>query len=362
MPQNISSTKVLLHPSENSLQPEQSSTAARPVDSFADRLMDDLFADVEGLLDGSVAPPPVPIRPELQQPKLDVATLPRVQELVAPPSLPQWNLQPQAQDSLSVPEIHELVHGKAKPSQWGQGFQRFLVLALVTSAIAALGVWLTNRGSFSRILAGTQPASAVATAAQVPQVNKQQQFAEYMQRSLENIDRKAATGKTGLPPAPFNSNLPIAPVADGKAAVKSGTPLPKTPVVINLPAAPAAPPASVTVNDPARRELNQLLSRLSTVLEKLYPAMNRSQQAVAQPPVVKANMVTEPLRSVRGVAIANDPTQSAVLIETNGITQRYYVGESIGSSGWSVVDISSNYISVRRNGEVRSIAVGESLK
>ncbi len=369
MPQNISSEKVLLHPSQRAQRnPRQQNPQ---VDSFADRLMDDLFADVENLLDGSVAPPPEPIRLEAS-PKpsgFDISDYPQLAELVARPSLPQWNLQPQPEVSLSVPEVNELVNGKVKSSSRGIAFQKFLVMALITSAIAAIAVWLTNRGSFS--LAYTQPAPAVATTAQAVQTTKSQQFADYIQRSLATIDRRSATGKPGLPTSPFNSSLPTVPTA--KAAVKSnaplpvallpGTPLPKTPVVINIPAVPPALPGSVTVNDPARRELNQLLTRLSSVLEKLYPALNRSPQVVVQQPVAvpAVKVAAASVRNVRGVAIASDPTQSAVLIETNGITQRYYIGESIGSSGWSVVDISNNYVSLRRNGEVRSISVGEKL-
>jgi hypothetical protein len=347
MPQNIRNSQ-LLDPAAP--MPKRSPAGSPPVDIFADRLMDDLFADVEGLLNGSIMPVAVPVPPALPKPQLDVTTLPRVQELLAPP-MPQWN---SPEENLSVPEINELVQSR-KPAQPSNLLQKTLLLALVASALTAVGIWATHRGVFSRIL-GSTAAPTVATA---PQVQQPSPFAEYMQRSLELIDRKA-TGKSSLPPAPFNSSLPALP--------SKATPL-KTPVVINLPPVPQSPvpaaaapvPPTVTASDPARRELNQLLTRLSAVLEKLYPALNRPQ--VAQPlPVVKTNLNVEPARSVRGVAIASDPTQSAVLIETNGITQRFYMGESIGSSGWSVVDISSNYISLRKNGEVRAIAVGESFK
>jgi hypothetical protein len=368
MPQNISNSKVILHPSQRAQRDSRQHNSQ--VDSFADRLMDDLFADVENLLDGSVAPPPEPVRTEAPlKPSLDLSAYPQLADLVARPSLPQWNLQPQPEESLSVPEVTELVNGKVKPAAQGLVLQKFLMGALITSAIAAIAVWFTNRSSFS--IAHSQPATAIATPAQTAPSSKAEQFADHVQRSLASLDRKAATGKPGFP---LNNSLPTVAIAS-KPAVKSEQPLPtanllppalpipnvpKTPVVINVPPAPAS---SVTVNDPARRELNQLLTRLSAVLEKLYPALNRPQVAV-QPvtlPTPQVATAAAPVRSVRGVAIASDPTQSAVLIETNGITQRYYMGESIGSSGWSVVDIANNYVSLRRNGEVRSVSVGEKL-
>lgn len=53
--------------------------------------------------------------------------------------------------------------------------------------------------------------------------------------------------------------------------------------------------------------------------------------------------------------------KSAALFKIQGITRRIHKGESIGSSGWTLVDISNNEIVVRRNGEVRSIQTGQKI-
>jgi type II secretory pathway component PulC len=52
---------------------------------------------------------------------------------------------------------------------------------------------------------------------------------------------------------------------------------------------------------------------------------------------------------------------SVALFEVNGITQRYEIGESIGSSGWTLVEVSKDQAIIRRNGEVRSLFVGHSF-
>jgi Tfp pilus assembly protein PilP len=51
--------------------------------------------------------------------------------------------------------------------------------------------------------------------------------------------------------------------------------------------------------------------------------------------------------------------RSAALFDIAGNTQRVYVGESIGSSGWTLVSITNQEAIVRRNGDVRSIYVGQ---
>jgi hypothetical protein len=50
---------------------------------------------------------------------------------------------------------------------------------------------------------------------------------------------------------------------------------------------------------------------------------------------------------------------SAALFEINGLTQKIALGQTIGSSGWTLVSITNQEAVVRRNGEVRSIYVGQ---
>jgi hypothetical protein len=361
MPHNISGNPVLLD-SPSAIDRARSPIELKPepvqVDCFADRLMDELFEDVEKLLEGSVPPEPVkPVR-KAEPPKhlsFDIAPTPRSADIVARPNLPQWK----SSENLSKKPKTRVKRKQTKPR--GTAFQKVLVFAFCASALTAVSVWVANRGIFPRLTAVASPSSPTVATIPAPKVvpaDTNPQFAQYMMRSLATIDRRVATGKptVGVLTVPYTNPLPTVPVS--KTVAKSGSTLPETPVVINVPAAPAAAPAT---NSPAgSSELNQILSRLSSVLEKLSPALNRP--AAQSAPIARANTAsTEPQRTLRGIAIATDPSQSAVLFEMNGITQRHFIGESIGSSGWSVVDISNNYVTVRRNGEVRSISVGQKL-
>ncbi len=350
MPQTSNGALTHLEPSRaTSAQPSINPYGLMPapvqVDTYADRLMDDLFEGVEDLLSGSV-PPPEPIRakprPSLNLPAPSVATL------VAQPQLPQWS------PPVAVTKAEDRVAKAVKPRN--NRFQKFLAIVFGLSALSAASVWLIQRGTMQRFYAlATQEPTTIAAITKTPPVDTTPRFAQYMRRSLENIDRKAA--KSGSTLVAFNRNLPIAPIS-GNARSNSE----KGPVVINVPSVSSPLPVATTPSK-TPQELDQVLARLSSVLERLsINSPSRSMSAAAPIALQPAQAASsEPQRTLRGIAIASDPTQSAILFEMNGVTQRYYIGESIGSSGWSVVDISNNYVSVRRNGEVRSISIGQKL-
>ncbi|HAG82246.1 MAG TPA: hypothetical protein DCL61_14030, partial [Cyanobacteria bacterium UBA12227] len=52
---------------------------------------------------------------------------------------------------------------------------------------------------------------------------------------------------------------------------------------------------------------------------------------------------------------------SAALFQIDGITQRINVGEAIGASGWALVSVANKEAVIRRNGEVRSVYVGQTF-
>ncbi|MBD2342849.1 hypothetical protein [Anabaena subtropica] len=53
--------------------------------------------------------------------------------------------------------------------------------------------------------------------------------------------------------------------------------------------------------------------------------------------------------------------KSVALFQVNGASRRVSVGETIGASGWTLVDVNNGEAIVRRNGEVRSIYAGQKL-
>lgn len=355
MPQTISGAQN--QPLQaTSAQPSTSSSRLMPapvqVDAYADRLMDDLFEDVEDLLSGSVPPPESSIarpKPSLDLPRPVVTS---VASLVAQPQLPQWT------SPAVVPKAGNQFARKA--TKRNARFPKFAAIVFGLSALTAASAWLIQRGTMHRLVAvATREPVVVASVPKAMSIDANAQFAQYMKRSLENIDRKANAKTPTAIPVALNSSVPTSAIP---GTARSNAESNRLPVVVNVPPLPSPMPVATALNK-SPQELNQVLTRLTSVLERLSinpaPRSARSATSIAiQPAQAVSN---EPPRVLRGIAIAADPSQSATLFEMNGVAQRYYVGESIGSSGWSVVDISNNYVSVRRNGEVRSISIGQKL-
>ncbi|MBE9014536.1 hypothetical protein IQ250_30550, partial [Pseudanabaenaceae cyanobacterium LEGE 13415] len=324
MPQTMNGATPSLEPSRaTSAQPSTNPYGLMPapvqVDTYADRLMDDLFEDVEDLLSGSV-PPAEPLRAK-PQPSIDFSlqtAAPLAVKPVAQPQLPQWTLPAVSESPIASKPV--------KPKSYH--FQKFLAIVFGLSALSAASLWLIQRGTVQRFfaLAAKEP-TAIAIAPKAAPIDTTPQFAQYMKRSLENIDRKAASNPKSTTVA-LNRNLPTIPVIGNS---RPSNPSERTPVVINVPSVPAPNPIATAVSKNPQ-ELNQVLTRLSSVLERLSINPGSRSQSVAAPAPIAIQpaqaVSSEPQRTLRGIAIANDPTQSAILFEMNGVTQRYYIGES----------------------------------
>ncbi|WP_414529237.1 hypothetical protein [Nodularia chucula] len=83
------------------------------------------------------------------------------------------------------------------------------------------------------------------------------------------------------------------------------------------------------------------------------PSPDSQQQASLPVPV------TSPTHTLAGLLELGD--KSAALFENEGVTRRVHIGESVGATGWTLVDIANGEAIVRRNGEVRSIFAGQKL-
>ncbi|MEA5582173.1 hypothetical protein VB620_12575 [Nodularia harveyana UHCC-0300] len=107
------------------------------------------------------------------------------------------------------------------------------------------------------------------------------------------------------------------------------------------------PSAPMTVNQPPVPSLPVAPTRPAT------PSTNSQQQASLP------NPVASPSHTLAGLLELGD--KSAALFEFEGVTRRIHIGESIGATGWTLVDIANGEAIVRRNGEVRSIFAGQKL-
>ncbi len=386
-----------------SLNHDVAQSAPPQPDRFASQLMDEIFGDVEDVLDGGFVPPQEPLKVEMQRPEIqfDVAAAlaerypqlaKHLEEGETLPDLPTSDV------ALSTPKEKASKQKKEKNSG-GLGFlERLMIFTGCTSAVAALGIWMTSQGLFGRL--ATMASSAGTPVVPAPAVDEVQvKFADYMLRSLAAIDRNgAATNGAGPTTGITTAALPAVPVAPGAPDTKSApqtagillpkpssgisvTPMPVKP--LNLPLQPAAViqrPIVVSNPDSVSRSefnrVNQMLSKISGMLERIAPGSSSRIPGLGRAVAPKGAVVAAP-KSVATAAqpvVTNQPQRlitsygvvpnggSFVFFDVNGVQVRVSLGEAVGSTGWTLIDVTDSGIATfRKNGEIRKVAQGEKL-
>jgi hypothetical protein len=303
-------------------EPQSSSTL---VETYADSLMDELFGDVEQILQRGVKLPAETVPPEpAPTPAFNIPQLILSSSLLSRPSEPTATVEQSVEVPESVVEQHRKSH---------RSFDRLLLGAGLASVVLTALVWVVMQQRTP------QPSTAPNAAAPAPQQQADSQFMSYLQRSLDTLGQRRSS------PSP-NSVAAVPPGTLPKVDVK-GNPSPPTNSV-----KPTASPQRIYIpifGGPKNAGSSANSAPAAGVVVPTAPS--QTQPLAPTTPLVQRTLV--------GVLELGD--RSAALFELNGVTQRYQVGESIGSSGWTLVEISKNQAVIRRNGEVRSIFVGQKL-
>ena len=369
----------------------------------ADRLMDELFSDIDRILDGGSKLPTEPAKPEY------VSLKPIVIPQITTPSAvtPSQELLEEPSTELTSPTPVEplatnVVHTTSPPdnrSRWS--FEKLLLVG----GLASLGVTIILLLTSQRKLTLPWVPNFGASPSTENEPPPPQDFSSYMLRSLEVIDHKSKPQQQTTPPSPPSTpNLASIPVPSNRslASNQSPTVLERVYIPVPMPQTPVAPPANQLA---ARYTLpaNPLTARPTlpanqSAARPTLPAPSprpRLSLPIAPPPVrpsvsapsaaakpsipAPAKAATQPSTPPPPPAVETSPTaqsalpvanhtlvgllelgdNSAALFEINGITQRIKIGESIGASGWALVSVANQEAVVRRNGEVRSVFVGQ---
>jgi hypothetical protein len=384
-------------------KPLNSSKSVQPwsAESDADKLMDDLFSDIDRILDGGSKLPTEPVKPEyvslqsivmpqLPSPPPTMAT----QELVEP----SYDISPveplESVEATLVQTTTPTVIPQAKRSGWS--IEKWLLAGGIISLLVALGLLLANQQKinlpgFLNFSGSSSPES------QLPAGDSQ--FVSYMLRSLQVIENK---GKTNQKTATANQNvannqapvaLPTLPAVGSRSLVPNQAPQvleriyipvypPQAPVAQNInpstvrAAAPAGkttakPPAPVRQSAPAPVK-QSAPARQSAPAPVAKAAAPVAVARLAPPPVLPALPPAPPPSAMAPPAsVSAAPTSQHILVglmegdrpaalfDIDGSTQRFYIGESIGASGWILARVENQEAMIRRNGEVRSVFVGQ---
>ncbi|MDJ0774640.1 MAG: hypothetical protein QNJ49_14660 [Mastigocoleus sp. MO_167.B18] len=416
------------------------------IEVYADGLMDEIFSDVENILEGKG------LGSQFKQ-KSTVKSSPIVNP-ETPGQIKPVNLHHQQGATKTVAKSSPRIDSKVSQAKtnnaknnlspkpragWKKLFSVTVSLALATAGLT----WLIYSGLvdhiFARIFAEelhlAQMEESLTEKIETEKIDPQAELVSYMLGALAAIEQGEAQNKSSnnMMMASMSGNLQSSTIPMANASAASGSlppvraannlqPMPSrsTKVVerIYIPVyqAPAPmrykPPSVASASPgnlpPVREVAHKSYSKTSksntgkaakntvppaklTLMKTELKPVEMGDKTVAvgaapqpkpiiPPKLTSAKAPTENNTSVNTAPVQNQEVafaaakpshellgvmdlgeKSAALFKIQGITRRIHKGESIGSSGWTLVDVSNNEIVVRRNGEVRSIQTGQKI-
>lgn len=305
------------------------------VEAYAEDLMDDIFDDVDRILAGDeaaiYAEPSMSSESSLPLYSAEAVTVPAM----IVPFTGEPTVKPHSAASITEtdPSSTKSNDGQAStPAQPSKKrpWRNWILGAACLSAMAGVGVWWMRQ---QPTLQSVTPPVVPTT----PTVSQETAFGEYLTRSLRVIggerSAQAESQRTGVVAA-----APATPAGNQVTTGKPG--------VIERVFVPLLQP-STTARTPGTPSTTASVPSL--------PALNGSSPGQAAAPAPSIAVAS----SYELVGVLELGDRSAALFEVDGSSQRVYIGETIGGSGWSIVSISNEEVVVRRNGEVRSIYIGQ---
>ena len=338
------------------------------VDTYADGLMNELFEDVEQILDDGLELPTEPVRsaePTTQTLTVPFVTLPPV--LVSPRVSTLYNEPASAADLTTIQTETENARRRSR------GLDYVLLGAACATFLLTAGIGVMNR----QYLFPSAPTTSAPKPLTPEQLKAQadSEFLTYLERSLEVIDRKAeaqrsangsatAVASANLPQVAVTGAAPNSPQTVGQLPGVPGQP-PNVNVIERI-YVPLYQPHAGATGSPfqnfALRYMNPPAGSASAPAPaNTLPTVPLPSAPQVQPvaPSQQAAAPTTPqvIHTLVGILELGD--RSAALFDMDGTTQRFFVGEPIGMSGWILVSVANQEAVIRRNGEVRSIYVGQ---
>lgn len=322
-------------------------------------------------------------------------TLPNFSYADPMPELTLTPVSPRPPQTVFAPQ------SQSKSSSQSVSLPFLLVGAAGISAISTLGLWTLSQSAPGNgwLLSLTKE----ATAAEIPSQSENEAFLDYLQQSLAVISARQAESQqfAAVIPVPQAATLPTT-VPNTNAAPQPGA-LPnisgaaKTPSIIErvfvpvyenkkettVAAAPAAPVPAVAVPNNSARPTVPVPAPVAaaaaippgapanpapSVPVVPVPAPSRPASSVSAPSTPVAAAPTNAAAEITDttptsehvlVGVLNLGSRSAALFDIEGSSQRAYVGDRIGLSNWSLVAVNGQDVVIRRDGEVRSVYIGQ---
>ena len=385
------------------------------IETYAESLMDELFHDIDNILDGrnkrnhhrgrnesvpvqtmTFQMPDVVLPSKLNRPLQSTAPIKNVQTttlVVNHPSIKAIATTEQQQTS-------------------GLGKLIFMGLSLTVGTLGM--VYLTESGLLNTINAQltsqslpnhqTPSPASVITDPQLDLVN-------YMLEALTVIEQGTTNGKTiakpgfptvnlnqttalPLPNTQLTETLPLPVAATNMLPANNRLTTPNVveriyipvyqspalkyqiPIVPTVPVPPTLPSSLTANNSPTINTIQPAIKPIpKTTQVNLKPAAVNPQPMKVVPPQLPTIVPPAPVKETKNISqqvtvpsysaqlegLLELGNKSVALFKVDGISRRINLGENIGTTGWTLVEVSNGEAIVRRNGEVRSIYTGQKL-
>ena len=340
---------------------DKNTTHAISADHYADRLMDDLFDELESSLDEGVDIPLATealVPPEKEEEPLSLTPL-QVSSVVLPPQVLPTGPKVERQEREQA--IADAVRKEERDRSDNKNFDRFVISAALVSLVASMGLWAWNQRNQAEVVA----AQSAERAATQPSLNSaDQEFVGYMQRSLSAIDatreaREDLPGVSEVLPAPVIP-VPVSPV-QGNPSDNIGRDLPFASNLVEAIDRLSRILETLPVDDQGR-----LLAGLGQAAQP--EARNDGEASGETKAGTDGSEATDgeetkvasvaPQHTLVGLLELGDD-RSVALFSIDGITRRVSIGEAIGGSGWTLTEIDAQEAKIRKDGEVKSLFIGQ---
>jgi hypothetical protein len=337
-----------------------------------------------------------------------VATYEPVQTINVPPIVLPNTFIPTPAQKEDVGTVVINQPGKITQRQQARLNLTKLLITGTTIGIAIAGTLHILNSQFPSILGSQVTELDISLSQTEPQVDPQAELVDYMLRALAIIEQRAKSNNSQnnsqlaqqpvpqplsvatpsnagdlTPPLAANNTLPVVnpttnvveriyiPVYQAPSPMRFAPP---PQIATNTPTSPTSPPQAVNNNVSANQPAN---TNQVAAVPSAPMSVNQQPASVnvpSLPTVPTRPPIPVTLNPQQAFVPSTSPTpshtlagllelgdKSAALFENEGVTRRIHIGESIGATGWTLVDIANGEAIVRRNGEVRSIFAGQRL-
>ncbi|NMG06611.1 hypothetical protein [Brasilonema sp. UFV-L1] len=384
MSQNANTYLILPEQSEEFIASEPWS-----IETCADGLMDELFTEINLILDGCDSLPSQASPPQKDIRQVQTVTIPQI-------IVPETQIQPRQKVPTSVPKARNnplnqvgvqtsaASKPKNKPRKKSKRTKGLVLWMGVSIGLMAASIlWVLNSVLVNRLVSKSfqqsllQPQTKQIKPQSLTKSQVETDLANYMLGALAVIDKQEARSYiqrsakpvyTATPahqavlayitPQPTTAGRPSADDRNSTTVTEQHIKVYQAPQPMRYTSSPeviVSKDTFLNASQPAPVDTN--LNSVTPPKQATVTALTPGEQEVASTETTyKISAFNYKLE--RLLELGN---KSAALFKVNGVTQRVELGEVIGSSGWTLVEFANGKAIIRRNGEVRSIYTGQTF-